>query len=333
MIESQSIKFLDKLFTHLHDANINIGHWEIDHLCFRTSTDDKYEEAKKYFSQKGECLIESEVNGRLIATYKLHSPIRYKEWIIDLIEVPAPKPHKVTMDGFEHIEVVIDQPFSDIIQGHPHIKFQKKGLQKELNPELEIEFTDCAIKFHHKSLEHIINIEKNCEILNFLQETKILKILSQFEPCISGTLPLAIGSHQSDLDILLQSSDLDQFKLEVKDIFGKMPGFSIKSTRHQNINSVVVKFNFKDLPIELFCQDLCVYSQQANQHFLIEGRLLKLLGDEFKDNIKRLKENGVKTEPAFGKVLNLQNPYQELLELNQLSDSDLFIKYSSLSSL
>ncbi len=329
MIESQSIEFLDKLFTHLNDANIDIGHWEIDHLCFRTSTNDKYEEAKKYFAQKGEYLTESEVNGRPIATYKLRSPIHYKDWIIDLIEVPAPKSHKVTMDGFEHIEVVIDQPFSEIIKNHPHLNFQKKGLQKELNPELEIEFDDCAIKFHHKSLEHIINIEKNNEILNFLQETSILKIFNHYEPCISGTLPLAIANHQSDLDILMQSRDLDQFSLEVKERFGTMPEFSIKSEQHQDINSVVVNFDFKGLPIELFCQNLCVYSQQANQHFLIEGRLLKLLGNEFRDKIKHLKQKGLKTEPAFGKILNLQEPYQELLELNQLSDSELFTKYSS----
>ena len=327
MLEKESKEFLEKIFTNLDRAHIDIGHWEIDHLCYRTSTDEQYDDAKKYFAQKGECLIESEVNGRLIATYKLYKPIHYKNWVIDLVEVPAPKPNKLTLDGFEHIEVVIDQPFSKIINQYPMIDFETKGLQKELNPELEIEFEDCAIKFHHKSLEHIINIEKNQSILNFLQETKILSQLKSYNPCLSGTFPLDITHSDSDLDILTQSSDFNQFEQEVSRLFSEWPKYSVKKKSHQGLDSSIVNFNYRDLSIEIFCQNQCVFAQPANQHFLIEGRLLKLLGNKFKDKIKSLKQRGMKTEPAFGQLLELKDPYLDLIKLNQLSDAELLKKY------
>ena len=159
MIEGLN-EFLDRVFTQIEKALINLHSWEIDHICYRTSSLLNYEDAKKYFSKLGILLIEGDVNGRPIATYKLSNPISYKNYIIPLIEVPAPKSGKETPEGFEHIEIVIDVPFDEILDMYPHCQFEKKGLSKKLNPELEIEFEDCAIKFHHLSLEKVIEIEK-----------------------------------------------------------------------------------------------------------------------------------------------------------------------------
>lgn len=159
MIEQAPI-FLARVFSEIENANIDLKDWLIDHICYRTSSEENYQESKNYFANLGELLIESEVNGRLIATYKLDEPIKYRDYIIPLVEVPAPKKGKITFEGFEHIEVVIDCSFEDILEAYPHCSFETKGTSKELNPELEIEFGDCAIKFHHQSLEEVIEIEK-----------------------------------------------------------------------------------------------------------------------------------------------------------------------------
>lgn len=157
--------FLDELFKEIEKSQIDLKNWPIDHICYRTSSLENYEQSKQYFSQFGELLIESPVNGRLIATYKLKNPISYKEYQIPLVEVPAPKTGKVTAEGFEHIEVVIDCPFSEIMEKYTHCHFDKKGLNKELNAELEIIFENCAIKFHHQSLEDVILIEKGLKTI------------------------------------------------------------------------------------------------------------------------------------------------------------------------
>jgi predicted metalloenzyme YecM len=323
------IPFLQKVTHNLKTQGFSVENKEIDHLCYRTSSNQNYEQIKKKFEAEGILLIESEVNGRLIATYKLQKPIQFEDWVIDLIEVPAPKPNKETKVGYEHIEVVIDESFDDFINQHPKTKFSTKGMNKDLNPELEIKFEDCAVKFHHKSLEHIINIEKNSLIVEFLESTQILSKLKDFTPCISGTLPLGIQTKNSDLDILFCTSDLDRFLAIVKNEFGDFNNFEFHESENQGLKSLVINFDFKSLPVELFAQDKDSFQQRANQHFLIEGRLLKLLGVPFLSQVKQLKEEGVKTEPAIGKILGLKEPYQELVDLNKLRDRDLLFKYAS----
>lgn len=159
-LQEQAKEFLHRVFQHINREKIDLKNWEIDHLCYRTSSQENYLNIKKKFEKLGHLLTESQVNGRPIATYKLHIPIVFKKWTINLIEVPAPKLAKYTEEGFEHFEVVIDESFIEIEGRYPNIIFNKKGTNKDLNPELEIEFQDCAIKFHHNSLERIIQIEK-----------------------------------------------------------------------------------------------------------------------------------------------------------------------------
>jgi hypothetical protein len=49
---------------------------------------------------------------------------------------------------------------------------------------------------------------------------------------------------------------------------------------------------------------------------IIESRILKEKGIDFKEKIIKLKSSGIKTEPAFAKLLGLNgNPYVELLKL------------------
>lgn len=38
----------------------------------------------------GHLLGETQVNGRPIATFRLHEPVRYQQWRIDALELPAP---------------------------------------------------------------------------------------------------------------------------------------------------------------------------------------------------------------------------------------------------
>ncbi len=319
--------FLDHLFEQLQSKNINIDSYEIDHLCYRTSSDENYQVIKDAFSPLGECLIESEVNGRLIATYKLKNPILYKHWIIDLIEVPAPKQGKITQEGFEHIEVVIDCDFEEleksILLNAPDISFEKKGLEKDLNPELEIEFDQCAVKFHHKSLENIIAIEKNAVLMDFLNSSQILNKLKSYSPCISGTLPLNIHTPHSDLDILFCAQDLAQFERDVTQLLQGRFDLQMKRTTKQGQETSITVFHTDHFKVELFAQNYSSFKQQANIHFLIEARLLKIFKEELRQRVKALKEEGHKTEPAFGMIFNLSSPYDDLIKLNKLSDLEL----------
>ncbi|EQC48226.1 YecM protein [Bacteriovorax sp. BSW11_IV] len=329
-MKEKAYQFLESIFATLNEKKVDIKNLEIDHLCYRTSSEENYKEIKEIFSSIGQCLIESDVNGRLIATYKLSEPILFDEYIIDLVEVPAPKKGKITKEGFEHIEVVTSETFDDLIKRYSHLNIETKGLEKSFNPELEINFGDMAIKFHNQSLESVINVEKNELINEFLENSQVLSKFKQFSPQVSGTFPIDIAVKDSDLDILFTSTDLSYFENEVKSHFSHHDGFSMRRAQHQNLESSVINFNFKNLPIELFCQNIQTLQQNANLHMLIEGRLLKVLPQSFKKRIIELKSNGVKTEVAFGQLLNLKSPYEDLITLQKLSDKDLVNQFSTL---
>lgn len=162
-IAIQAQDFLKKIFHNLHGLQIDIAKWRVDHMCYRTSSNDNYIAMKNKFQNIGTLLIESEINGRDIATYKLNKAIVFEDREIDVIEVPAPKNGVVTTEGLEHIEVVIDISFEELMERYPNITFHTKAISKAINPDIEIEFADCAIKFHHQTLEKVIELEKTLQ--------------------------------------------------------------------------------------------------------------------------------------------------------------------------
>lgn len=160
-IKEQASDFLKRAFAELDRKDFALEkHWQIDHLCFRTSTSQNYLRAKKQFESFSKLLVESEVNGRPISTFKLEAPFVFRDWAIDLIEVPAPKKGKMVADGFEHFEVVCDLSFEEIKRRYSQFQSDESGLAKNFNQELEFIFDGFAVKFHHMSLESVIEEEK-----------------------------------------------------------------------------------------------------------------------------------------------------------------------------
>ncbi|MNU07861.1 hypothetical protein D3C72_2536480 [compost metagenome] len=57
---------------------------------------------------------------------------------------------------------------------------------------------------------------------------------------------------------------------------------------------------------------------------IVEARLLTLLGNEGREEVRKLKLAGLKTEPAFGQVLKLAgDPYEALLALYDWDDRQI----------
>lgn len=160
-LKNSADDFLKVIFQKMDQAGISLeNHWSVDHLCYRTSSLEMYQSLKRDFLGFSELLIESEVNGRQIATFKLPAPLRYEGHQISVVELPAPKTGKTFIDGFEHLEIVCDVDFAEIKSRYPDCHFDESGLKKNFNAELEIKLGQHAIKFHHMSLEAVIEVEK-----------------------------------------------------------------------------------------------------------------------------------------------------------------------------
>lgn len=328
-IQDQALVFLSEFSKALAKTQIQIRpHWDIDHLCYRTKSIESYLQLKSNFQEFATLLIESNVNGRPISTFKLNKPIIYNDWQIDLLELPAPKPNKETSEGFEHLEIVCDEPFEELISTFsidPNIKIDPSGLKKAYNQELEICIDGLNLKFHHCSLASVVTLEGNKLIWNAIQQSQVLEIFRNFNPLIAGTFPLGINNSDSDVDIVVELNNRESFLQLCHHHLINHNQYQLKEfTAIDGLPTILVTFEFQNVPFEIFAQTRPTTRQKAYLHFLIEERLLKLGGFRFRSLVQNHRGSGLKTEPAFAKALNIvDEPYEALLNLQKESTSQL----------
>ena len=150
--------FLEKIFLNLGKDKIDVSDFELDHICYRVETLQEYDKLKKELDKTAKLLGETKVKKRFIATYKLSKPIIFRGRKINLLEIPQPSEHAFYKKGWQHVEFVIEEDFQAFMDKYPNVNFKKENIDKEINPELKIEWNDCAVKFHHQSLEHVVTV-------------------------------------------------------------------------------------------------------------------------------------------------------------------------------
>ncbi|RZJ51813.1 MAG: DUF4269 domain-containing protein [Flavobacterium sp.] len=157
--------------------------------------------------------------------------------------------------------------------------------------------------------------QKQIRAFEVLTKNNILSNIAEFDPFLAGTIPINIDIENSDLDIICYWKNKNHFEEKLKTVFGKENGFTIRKTKIDEQESIIANFKIDDFEIEIFGQNIPVKNQNAYKHMIIEYNILQLKGEKFRQEIIKLKQNGYKTEPAFGILLGLKDdPYQELLQ-------------------
>lgn len=151
--------FIERLMAELRFIGLPINQTKADHLCFRVETTAQYEFYKNSLSLEGRLLVEANVNGRPISTFKLTTPFEAADQVIDIVELPFPKPGTHYPLGFEHAEFVIQEDFKSFSARYPHLDFFESG-HKNINPELILKTKSGVAKFHYLTLERVIEIEQ-----------------------------------------------------------------------------------------------------------------------------------------------------------------------------
>ncbi len=153
---------------------------------------------------------------------------------------------------------------------------------------------------------------------NEIKKYKVLERLRKYNPILTGTIPIGIDLPESDLDIICECEDHSEFTKYVTQEFFEQDNFKMYSTVTNGIQSTIAEFKTDNFVFEIFGQNISTEKQNAYRHMIIENRILNEKGTEFRQKIKKLKSDGMKTEPAFAKLLGLKgNPYFELLKLNK----------------
>ncbi len=156
---------------------------------------------------------------------------------------------------------------------------------------------------------------------NVLVSSCIFSILSDYDPVLTGTIPIRIDVEGSDLDIVCKMTDPGEFYRLMTTQFGNYPDFNIY---YKNDDIIVCSFYIDEMIIEVFASPSESTHTNAYRHMTIEYRILNLLGEGFKEKVIELKRQGLKTEPAFAVLLDLEgNPYDELLKLKDWSDEKI----------
>jgi len=162
------------------------------------------------------------------------------------------------------------------------------------------------------------------DVYHILKKHRILDFLHKYSPILVGTIPIDINVADSDLDIICEVYDFDQFEFELRDRFGIYPGFTVVRRTVESMERIKANFICENWPIEIFGQAIPTENQNGYRHMVIEARMLKLYGDRFKKKIIELKSRGIKTEPAFAQELRIEgDAYQELLRLYNCTDEEL----------
>ncbi len=153
--------FLQGILERVATADFDFGDFsQLDHLCFRTSSLDNYQQKKQQLSAVGELLGEVQVNARPIAVFRLHQPIRFETWRIDAIELPAPKPGQTTIEGLQHIEFVLYDSTEAFLAKYAGKKFDLAAAERGINPEIAYRFDDgSCVKFHLLSLPAVLYLQ------------------------------------------------------------------------------------------------------------------------------------------------------------------------------
>ncbi len=144
----------------------------------------------------------------------------------------------------------------------------------------------------------------------------IFYVLREFNPVLTGTLPIAIDLPKSDLDIICKAKNLTDFEVLLRKHYGNKKCFKQYRNSIDGVESSITSFKGNYFTVEIFCQDVPVQQQMAYRHLIIEDRILNQKGEAFKKEIISLKKSGLKTEEAFAQLLGLKgNPFKALIDL------------------
>ncbi|RQO66377.1 DUF4269 domain-containing protein [Pedobacter sp. KBW06] len=172
------------------------------------------------------------------------------------------------------------------------------------------------------SIDHLANgTLRQQDAYHTLKTQQVLEKLKSFDPILAGTIPIDIAIASSDLDVICCYEDVQHFKAQLEHHFSGYAGFKLKERRINEVHSVVANFHINNWPVEIFGQNKPTRKQNAYLHMLVEYRFLISQGEAFRTLIVHLKEQGMKTEPAFAKALGINgDPYIELLKLSVADD-------------
>ena len=152
--------FLNSFIEKIEEIGIDVSGLEMDHVAYRASSKEEYETLKTEFLKEGYLIDEADVEGRRVVIYKLHQPIKFRNYLIPALELIEPKAGQNVKSGLEHAEFVLKVPFSEFMDKYPDLPWDTTTMDRKDFPHLKLKLDEnMVVKFHPKSILEMKTID------------------------------------------------------------------------------------------------------------------------------------------------------------------------------
>ncbi|WP_291841672.1 DUF4269 domain-containing protein [Maricaulis sp.] len=160
------------------------------------------------------------------------------------------------------------------------------------------------------------------EIRRLMSRHGLMRKLARWTPRWVGSIPLSVHGPGADIDIACcATTGLAAFKSALSTLW---PDAEVVDNLHAGEASIIARMVIEHVPVEIFGRERPVETHESYVHWLAEHRLLQCAEDRLRTDVRAAKADGLKTEPAFARCLQLGgDPYVELLKLASPGDDAL----------
>lgn len=153
---------------------------ECDHTALRVNSNEGADELRHGFTKVGSIISDNMINGRPILIFELAKPLMMGTTAIECVELPYPSDKIYPVEGWEHIELVLDCGAKDcdtlsqalldhapqlaaVLAGETEIKVKMsspKGDKERLaNPTIAFKRDGICVKVHSQGIKAVIASE------------------------------------------------------------------------------------------------------------------------------------------------------------------------------
>ncbi len=165
--------------------------------------------------------------------------------------------------------------------------------------------------------------------LEGLSKLNLFHDLKEFKPVFAGTIPLDIDIQSSDINIICEVTEFIRYQTRLRECFERQKNFIITETYNAVARNSTCRFDAHTFRVEIHGEKKTIQKQNLFQYLIAEAKLLEIGGDAARAEIRRIKRNGHKTEPAFAEYFKIKgNAFDELVKLSTLSVEEIKTRLS-----
>lgn len=150
-----------------------------------------------------------------------------------------------------------------------------------------------------------------------IKDAQILRKLKSYSPEVVSTIFVNLDTSESDIDIVCNYLDQKAFTNDLDLTISVYDSHTLKAYEDR----VVGRFSFQSFIFEIYASNTPVKEQMAYRHYQVMKRLVAAGGNVFSEKVRKLKEDGLKTEPAICQLLQISgDPYSSILCVEAWTD-------------